>query len=174
MLFILLPVFSHLKPVKTLGEYTWYIMQWQLECSRMILQPSVFQASSGQTSVFATHHFPLIAEAESADLFGLWVLGISCRWSVMMIVGCWRSPAVARLPITTGLTYQQDVAEVRDVAGSKAQSLNLGQLPVCWLSGDKSPECRKGCIHTVGTVSFSSVGCVTLPPLTWQTTCGAW
>lgn len=70
---------------------------------------------------------------------------------------------MAWLPVAAGLAHQQHVAQVRNVAGSQAERLNLGELAVRWLRGDERAQCREGRVHAVGSVPLARVCCVSLP-----------
>lgn len=121
------------------------------------------------------HQLSLVAEAEGADLFGLGVLAsVSGQrwWLWWRWQGTARTTAVeesgsrvAWLPVAAGLTHQQHVAQVRNVAGSQAQRLNLGELAICWLGGDECAQRSEGRVHAVGAVPLARIRCVPLPGL---------
>lgn len=117
-----------------------------------------------------THHFPLVAEAKRADLFGLGVLRVPAGWAVVVVVVRGRGPsAVARLAVSACFTHQENVSQVRDVTGCQPQGLDLWQLPVSGLCGDESPQCGEGRIDAIGAVPLPCVGCVALTALGQRT-----
>lgn len=135
------------------------------------------------------HQLSLVAEAEGADLFGLSILAaVSGQWWWWRRRWQWtaRTTAVeesgsrvAWLPVATGLTHQQHIAQVRNVAGGQAQRLNLGELAIRWLGGDECAQRGEGRVHAVGAVSLARICCVPLsglaawpPPGSWPATRG--
>lgn len=69
------------------------------------------------------------------------------------------------LAISTLLSNQQDVPQVRDVAGGQPQRLNLGQLPVGWFGGYQRPQSGERRVHTVRAIPLSGICGVPLPYL---------
>jgi len=112
----------------------------------------------------ATYQLPLVAEAESADLFGLGVLGVAGRGAAAAVV-VEGGGGVARLPVAARLPHQQHVPQVGDVAGGQSQGLDLGELSVGRLGGDEGAEGGEGGVDAVGAVALPRVGRVTLPGL---------
>lgn len=130
------------------------------------------------------HQLSLVAEAEGADLFGLGVLAaVSGQWRWWRRRWQWaaRTTAVeesgsrvAWLPVAAGLTHQQHVAQVRNVAGGQAQRLNLGELAIRWLGGDECAQRREGRVHAVGAIPLARIGRVPLPGLAAWPPPGSW
>ncbi|XP_064910754.1 ribosome biogenesis protein BOP1 isoform X1 [Columba livia] len=112
----------------------------------------------------ATYQLPLVAEAESADLFGLGVLGVARGGAAAAVVVEGRG-GVAGLPVPARLPHQQHVPQVRDVAGGQSQGLDLGELSVGRLGGDERAEGGEGGVDAVGAVTLPRVGRVPLPGL---------
>ncbi|XP_039234520.1 ribosome biogenesis protein BOP1, partial [Pipra filicauda] len=123
-----------------------------------------------------THQLPLVAEAESADLFGLGAVGVPRRGAAASSTSSSTSPGVreeggrgvARLPVAARLAHQQHVAQVGDVAGGQAQGLDLGELPVGRLGGDEGAQRGEGGVDAVGAVALPRVRRVPLPRLPRQ------
>ncbi len=99
----------------------------------------------------ATHQFPLVAEAESAD--GPQGGRAERRGAVQDAL-----VAEAGLPVPAVLPQQQHVGQVGDVAGGQAQRLYLGELPVGGLGGNERAERREGRVHAVRPVPLPRVG----------------
>ena len=119
-----------------------------------------------------THQLSLVAEAEGADLFGLRVLAVAGGGRGRRRRRAARArrveeggPRVAGLPVAAGLTHQQHVAQVRDVAGGQAQGLDLGELAVGRLGGDERAQRREGRVHAVRPVPLARVRRVPLSGL---------
>lgn len=103
----------------------------------------------------ATHQFPLVSEAESADgAQGGRVEGGGAVQDALV--------ADAGLSVPAVLPQQQHVGQVVDVAGGQAQRLYLGELPVCGLCGDERAERCEGRVHAVRPVPFPRVGRLSL------------
>lgn len=98
-----------------------------------------------------THHFPLVAEAESADgpQGGRAEHGAAVQDALV---------AEAGLSVPAVLPQQQHVGQVRDVAGGQAQGFYFGQLPVGGLGGNEGAERREGGVHAVSPVPLPRVG----------------
>ncbi len=62
-----------------------------------------------------------------------------------------------RLAVSTLLSNQQHVPQVRDVAGGQPQCLNLRQLPVSWFGRYERPQRGERSVHTVRAIPLSGV-----------------
>ncbi len=67
-----------------------------------------------------------------------------------------------RLDVSTLLSNQQHVPQVRDVAGGQTQRLNLRQLPVSWFGRYQRPQRSECRVHTVRAIPLSGVCSVSL------------
>ncbi len=109
----------------------------------------------------ATHQPSLLTKAECADLSGLRVFWIRawCRalWKIVEVMIQGSRALETRLAVSTLLSNQQHVPQVRDVAGGQPQCLNLRQLPVSWFGRYERPQRGERSVHTVRAIPLSGV-----------------
>lgn len=99
-------------------------------CKQADAESTVSTMNKQGTNILFTYPFSLVAEAEGADGSWLFASGFSLRAA---------NGAQTRLCVLAAVPNKQHVGQVGDVAGRKAQGLDLGELPVYRLRGYKSP-----------------------------------
>lgn len=99
----------------------------------------------------STHHFPLVAEAESAD-------GPQRRRAERDGAVQDALVADAGLPVPALVPQQQHIGQVGDVAGGQTQSLDLRELPVGGFGGNERAERGESRVDAVRPVPLPRVG----------------